>query len=174
MLSIVREEAYYFAPQGMTKIMNEGWATYWHSKMMTEKLATDAETIDYADHHSGTVAMGRQQLNPYKIGVELYRNIEERWNKGRHGIEWERCDDYELRQNWDTRANAGRDMIFEVRRCHNDVTFIDSFFTKDFCEEHKLFAYRFNRTESFPMFRQRVVDFVKFVFSTVVTGVHRT
>jgi stage V sporulation protein R len=143
-LSIVREEAYYFAPQGMTKIMNEGWATYWHSKMMTEKLATDQEIIDYADHHSGTVAMG-QQLNPYKVGVELYRNIEERWNKGQHGAEWDRCDDYDRRKNWDTKANLGRDKIFEVRRVHNDVTFIDAFFTKEFCEEHKLFAYKFNR-----------------------------
>ena len=30
-LSIIRDEAYYFAPQGQTKIMNEGWASYWHS-----------------------------------------------------------------------------------------------------------------------------------------------
>ena len=144
LLSIVREEAYYFAPQGMTKSMNEGWATYWHSKMMTEKLATDQEIIDYADHHSGTVAMG-QQLNPYKVGVELYRNIEERWNKGQHGAEWDRCDDYDRRSHWDTKANLGREKIFEVRRVHNDVTFIDAFFTKEFCEEHKLFAYKFNR-----------------------------
>jgi stage V sporulation protein R len=144
-LSIVREEAYYFAPQGMTKIMNEGWATYWHSKMMTEKLATDQEIIDYADHHSGTVAMPQGQINPYKIGVELYRNIEERWNKGRHGPEWDRCDDYERRKNWDTKANAGRDKIFEVRRVHNDVTFIDAFFTKEFCEEARLFAYNYNQ-----------------------------
>ncbi|MEI6233264.1 MAG: SpoVR family protein [Planctomycetota bacterium] len=144
-LGIVRDEAYYFAPQGMTKIMNEGWATYWHSKMMTEKLANDRDIIDYADHHSGTVAMGPNSINPYKIGVELYRDIEDRWNKGRHGIEWDRCEDFDQRQNWDTRANAGRDKIFEVRRNHNDVTFIDSFFTKEFCEEHKLFAYKFNR-----------------------------
>ena len=38
-LSIVREEAYYFAPQGQTKIMNEGWATYWHSTIMTAEGA---------------------------------------------------------------------------------------------------------------------------------------
>ena len=144
-LTIVREEAYYFAPQGMTKIMNEGWATYWHSRMMTEKLATHQEIIDYADHHSGTVAMGDGQINPYKVGLELYRDIEERWNKGQHGPEWDRCDDYARRANWDTKANLGREKIFEVRRVHNDVTFIDAFFTKEFCEQHKLFAFRFNR-----------------------------
>jgi len=160
-LSIVREEAYYFAPQGMTKIMNEGWATYWHSRMMTEKLATDQEIIDYADHHSGTVAMGPGQLNPYKIGVELYRNIEERWNKGQHGPEWDRCDDYERRRNWDTNANAGRDKIFEVRRVHNDVTFIDAFFTKEFCEEHRLFAYKFNRKSGIYEISSREFDDIK-------------
>ena len=169
-LNIVREEAYYFAPQGMTKIMNEGWATYWHSKMMTEKLATDREIIDYADHHSGTVAMGPNQINPYKIGVALYRNIEERWNKGRHGIEWDRCDDYEQRQAWDTRANAGRDKIFEVRRCHNDVTFIDSFFTKEFCEEHKLFAYKFNRKSGVYEISSREFEDVKKQFLSSLTN----
>ena len=56
-LAIMREEAYYFAPQGMTKIMNEGWASYWHSTIMTQRALTDSEVIDFADHHSGTVAM---------------------------------------------------------------------------------------------------------------------
>ena len=36
--------------------MNEGWATYWHSRIMTEKVLKDEEVIDYADHHSGTLA----------------------------------------------------------------------------------------------------------------------
>ena len=36
-LSIIRDEAYYFAPQAQTKIMNEGWASYWHSTIMTRQ-----------------------------------------------------------------------------------------------------------------------------------------
>ena len=51
-LSIIREEAYYFAPQGQTKIMNEGWASYWHSFLMTNHILRDSEIIDYADHHA--------------------------------------------------------------------------------------------------------------------------
>src|SRR5947209_16109526 len=50
-LDIVRQEAYYFAPQGQTKIMNEGWASYWHSTIMTTKILDHSEVIDYADHH---------------------------------------------------------------------------------------------------------------------------
>ena len=76
-LSIIRDEAYYFAPQGQTKIMNEGWASYWHSTIMTRQGLTSAEVINYADHHSGTMASSPMQLNPYKLGIELLRDIEE-------------------------------------------------------------------------------------------------
>jgi stage V sporulation protein R len=143
-LAIVREEAYYYAPQAQTKIMNEGWATYWHSKLMTEKVLTDAELIDYADHHSGTLGGRSGRLNPYKLGVELYRNIEERWNKGRFGKEFDDCEDLVERARWDRKAGLGREKIFEVRRHCTDVTFIDNYLTEDFCREHKLFLYDFN------------------------------
>jgi stage V sporulation protein R len=143
-LSIVRDEAYYFAPQAQTKIMNEGWATYWHSKMMTEKILTDAEVIDYADHHSGTLGGRSGRLNPYKLGVELYRDIEERWNKGRFGKDYDDCEDLVERQAWDRKLGLGRDKVFEVRRLCNDVTFIDNYLTADFCREHKLFNFDYN------------------------------
>jgi stage V sporulation protein R len=143
-LGMVREEAYYFAPQGRTKVLNEGWASYWHSTLMTTRLLTPAEVIDYADHHSGTMATSPGRLNPYKLGIELWRDIEERWNKGRHGPEWEQCDDFEAKQRWDTGEMKGREKIFEVRRHYNDVTFIDEFLTADFVRRHGLFTYEFD------------------------------
>jgi stage V sporulation protein R len=143
-LGIVREEAYYFAPQGRTKIMNEGWASYWHSKIMTEKMLEPAELIDYADHHSGTMAPYPGRLNPYKLGLELWRDIEERWDKGRHGPDWEACDDFEARKRWDTGEMKGREKIFEVRRHYNDVTFIDEFLTPEFVRRHGLFTYDYD------------------------------
>jgi stage V sporulation protein R len=143
-LGIIRDEAYYFAPQGQTKIMNEGWATYWHSKIMTEKALKAEELIDYADHHSGTLATSPGQLNPYKLGVELWRDIEDRWNKGRFGKEYDECDSFEERRHWDKKLGAGREKIFEVRRHYNDVTFIDEFLTLEFCREQKLFTFGYN------------------------------
>ncbi len=143
-LSMVREEAYYFAPQGQTKIMNEGWASYWHSTIMTQRVLTDAEVIDYADHHSGTLGTRPGALNPYKIGIELFRDIEDRWNKGRFGKAFDECDDMVERQRWNTHAGKGRQKIFEVRRHYNDVTFIDEFLTPEFAVEQKLFVYGFN------------------------------
>jgi stage V sporulation protein R len=144
-LSIIRDEAYYFSPQGMTKTMNEGWASYWHSKLMTEKILTDAEIIDFADHHSGTMAMHPQGYNPYKVGIELLRDIEMRWNKGQFGRDWDQCDDIKEKKNWDKKLGLGREKIFEVRKIYNDVTFIDEFLTEDFCIRNKMFVYKFNK-----------------------------
>lgn len=143
-LSMIREEAYYFAPQRQTKILNEGWATYWHSRMMTHDLCTDEEIINYADHHSGTLGTRPGMINPYKLGVELLRYIEDRWNKGRFGKEFEECDDMEKRRTWDLKLDKGSDKIFEVRRIHNDVTLIDEFFNQEFCDDQKLFTYGFD------------------------------
>lgn len=142
-LAIVREEAYYFAPQAQTKIMNEGWASYWHSTIMTTKALHPSEVIDYCDHHCGTMAPYRGRINPYKLGIELFRDIERRWNTGQFGKEWEECDDLEKRRTWDRQLGLGRKMIFEVRRTHNDIAFIDRFLTPEFCAEHNYFSYAY-------------------------------
>jgi stage V sporulation protein R len=144
-LSIIRDEAYYFAPQAQTKIMNEGWAAYWHSTMMTAKLLDASELIDYADHHSGTLGGGSRRLNPYKLGIELFRDIEDRWNKGRFGKDYEECSDVLEKQNWDLKLGQGREKIFEVRRVHNDITFIDNFMTEDFCRRHRMFSFSYDQ-----------------------------
>jgi stage V sporulation protein R len=143
-LGMVREEAYYFAPQRLTKIMNEGWASYWHSRMMTEQLLEPSEIIDFAERHAGAMAMQGMQVNPYKLGIELFRDIEERWDKGRFGKEYEDCDDIEAKRRWDTGLGEGRKRIFDVRHTYNDVTFVDTFLTPEFCDEQKLFTWEFN------------------------------
>ena len=149
-LTIIRDEAYYFAPQAQTKIMNEGWASYWHTKLMTQHILKDSEVITYCDHHSGTVATRPGQLNPYKLGLELFRDIERRWDRGQFGKEWMDCSDYQTRKQWDTNAGLGRQKIFDVRRTHNDVTFLDTFLHPDFCRRHGLFTYEYNtRTKEY-------------------------
>lgn len=145
-LAIIREEAYYFLPQRQTKIMNEGFASYWHSTIMTQSgVMTDAEVIDYADHHSGTVALHPGRLNPYRLGLELFRDIEERWDKGRFGSEYEQCDDLQAKARWDRQLGLGREKVFEVRRIYNDVGFIDTFLTEEFARRHQFFTYGYNQ-----------------------------
>jgi stage V sporulation protein R len=160
-LGLVREEAYYFAPQGQTKIMNEGWASYWHSTMMTQRVLKDSEVIDFADHHSGTLATSPGRLNPYKLGIELFRDIEERWNKGRFGKEWDDCDRIDARRRFDKKLGLGRERIFEVRRLYCDVTFIDTFLNQDFCDAQKLYVYKTNPRTGRPEIASRDHTLVK-------------
>jgi stage V sporulation protein R len=145
-LNIIRDEAYYFAPQGQTKILNEGWATYWHSKMMTQLAPLHgSEIVDYCAHYAGVVASHPNSLNPYKLGVELLRHIERRWDRGQFGIDYVHCRDPKDRANWDTKAGLGQQKLFEVRKIHNDITFLDEFLDEDFCHQHKMFLYDFDR-----------------------------
>ncbi|MDC3957395.1 SpoVR family protein [Polyangium jinanense] len=143
-LEVIRDEALYFVPQRQTKIMNEGWAAYWHSKILTEKILDASEIIDYADNNAGVMATAPGRLNPYKLGVELFRYIEERWNKGRFGREWEECNDLDAKRSWDMRLGLGRQKIFQVRALYNDVTFIDEFLTPEFVLEQKLYTFGFS------------------------------
>lgn len=145
-LSIIRDEAYYFAPQAQTKILNEGWATYWHSKMMTELAPLhESEIVDYCDHFAGVVASNGSSLNPYKLGVELLRHIERRWDRGQFGLEYLDCDDPKVRREWNKHTGMGRKKLFEVRQFHNDITFLDEFLDEDFCHESKMFLYDYDR-----------------------------
>jgi stage V sporulation protein R len=119
--------------------------SYWHSTIMTQKVATAAEIISFADLHSGVVATGGGRLNPYKLGLELLRDVEDRWNKGKFGKEYEECDDIAAKRNWDRQLGLGRQKIFEIRKLYNDVTFIDEFLTPEFVIDNKLFTFRYNR-----------------------------
>lgn len=139
-LAMIREESYYFVPQIQTKIMNEGWAMLWQSKLMAE-FAQPEEFLDHADMMSKVLAGGA--LNPYALGKLIWEDIKERWDKGRFGREWELCKDPQKKKKWDTKANLGTEKIFEVRRNYNDVTFLAEFFTEELFEKLKLFAYEY-------------------------------
>ncbi|WP_290811539.1 SpoVR family protein [Halovivax sp.] len=79
-LDMMRAEAYYFAAQKMTKVMNEGWAAYWESAMMSgEAFAGDDEFLNYADHMAKVLAS--PGLNPYSLGLQLWQYIENTTNR---------------------------------------------------------------------------------------------
>jgi stage V sporulation protein R len=139
-LAMIREEAYYFVPQIQTKVMNEGWASYWESKLMSE-FAGPNEFLDHADMMSKV--LGASALNPYRLGKLIWENIQERWDKGRFGREWELCKDKEEKDGWDRAIGLGTEKLFEVRRNYNDITFIDEFFTEDLFEKLDLFTYEY-------------------------------
>ena len=79
-IEMLRREAYYFAPQKMTKVMNEGWSAFWESIMMgNERFAGDDEILTYADHQAKVLSGGG--LNPYKLGKELWEYVENVTNR---------------------------------------------------------------------------------------------
>jgi len=142
LLTIVRDEALYFVPQAMTKVMNEGWASYWHSHLMTHHFADASEIVCYCDQHAGVMHMPQGNFNPYKVGIELFRDVERRWNTGQHGAAYDALDTLGAKDRHDDRSAQGRDKIFQVRAVYNDVTFIDEFFTEEFCDAHRFFTVR--------------------------------
>lgn len=114
-LELVRDEAYYFQPQRMTKIMNEGWASYWHSRILTGGVLGASEIVDFADCHSGATASSPGRLNPYKLGIELFRYAERR----------------------------GED-ILRLRRVHDDASLIDELLDDEFVASQRMFVYSRN------------------------------
>jgi len=158
-LAMMREESYYYAPQRLTKIMNEGWATYWHTTLMRgedpaalgrtgESLrppALDFQEADlYAHLHSRVASTSKRTLNPYKLGYDLFRDIEERWNRGMFGREWEECSSAEELAAWDKHLDQGREFILHVRESYTDAGFLSAFLTRDFCRRKQLYLYDFN------------------------------
>ena len=141
-LSMIRDEALYYQPQIATKVMNEGWASFWDSYIMTTcGFAGDDGIFNYAKHHAGVLGGKYNLSNPYKLGNALFNSIKERWDKGQFGRDWEMCDDLVEKKNWDKKLNLGMEKIYEVREMYNDVTFINEFFTQDFCDKYKFFEY---------------------------------
>ncbi|SPF33155.1 fragment of stage V sporulation protein R (part 2/2) [Candidatus Desulfosporosinus infrequens] len=114
-IGIVREESFYFYPQIETKIINEGWATFWHAKIMRELELTDAESLEFALMHSQVVQPSRMGLNPYYLGVKIWEKL---------------AKDKPLSE------------LFEVRESENDLSFIRNHLTRELVEELNLFNFR--------------------------------
>jgi len=139
-------EAQYFAPQALTKMLNEGWASYVDYNIMARKHWAGGDGIyDYAKHKMGVLG-GKYSMNPYALGFKLFLEIEERWNKGRYGREYEWCENMLKRKHWDTKAGLGHDKVFEVRAVHNDLTAIHEFVDQDFVDKYEIYVW-----EKFPL-----------------------
>ncbi len=145
-LTVIRSQALYFMPYRRTKIMNEGWATYWHEKIMgrlfAEKFLGAEEHGYYNLYNARVKAHNPRSLNPYLLGWALFKNIEHRWNTGRFGPDFDACTDAEKKRNWDLGLNQGIAKIMEVRRTHMDWFFVDEFLNREVIEDLELFIYQ--------------------------------
>jgi len=147
-ISMLYDEALYFSPQRKTKMINEGWASFVDFHIMCREGLTalgqkshDCGIFHYAKHKM-LVLGSKYSQNPYKFGFDLLTDIEDRWNKGKFGEDYENCTDMVERKNWDKKLGLGMDKVFEVRRSYNDYTLIQEFFTPEFCEEKEYYEYQ--------------------------------
>ena len=75
-LTMMREEMLYFWPQLETKIMNEGWASYWHQRILREMDLTTDEAIEFAKLNADVVQPSKTTINPYYLGLKIFEDIE--------------------------------------------------------------------------------------------------
>ncbi|MEE4241083.1 MAG: SpoVR family protein [Desulfopila sp.] len=139
-LEAVRTTSLYFQPQIRTKILNEGWASYWHEELFLNDDRINGHEVDFAVVNAKVCAMPRVGLNPYALGMRLFSYIEDLGNKGKISRAFRYLKDKELRDAFDDKTQGGRDLIFHVRENCSDSMFINSFIDQDFIDLHKLFV----------------------------------
>ncbi|MFG6120251.1 SpoVR family protein [Thalassobacillus sp. B23F22_16] len=130
-LTMMRQEMLYFWPQLETKIMNEGWASYWHARILREMDLTSSEAVEFAKLNAGVVQPSRTQINPYYLGLKIFEDIEERYDNPteemkKRGVE----------------PGSGREKMFEVREIESDISFIRNYLTKDLCRNEDLYLFQ--------------------------------
>ncbi len=129
-LTMMREEMQYFWPQLETKIMNEGWASYWHQRILREMDLTTDEVVEFSKLNAGVVQPSRQQINPYYLGLKMFENIEERYNNPTE----------EMRE-LGVKPGSGREKMFEVREIESDISFIRNYLTKEMVQEEDMYLF---------------------------------
>jgi stage V sporulation protein R len=118
----VREESFYFYPVFATQIMNEGWASYWHARLLRESDFIPQEAyVDAIKCHSDVVrpiAAGEKSalaVNPYHLGFTLWEEIVKR---------------------------AGIDEALRIRREDDDFSFLRNHLTREIATDMGLFSYQ--------------------------------
>ncbi|MCY8970963.1 SpoVR family protein [Bacillus atrophaeus] len=130
-LTMMREEMLYFWPQLETKIMNEGWASYWHQRIIRELDLTSDESIEFAKLNAGVVQPSKTGINPYYLGLKIFENIEEKYN-----------NPTEEMKKIGVKPNSGREKMFEVREIESDISFIRNYLTKDLVMREDLYLFQ--------------------------------
>ncbi|UKS24464.1 SpoVR family protein [Paenibacillus sp. HWE-109] len=130
-LTMLRDEMLYFWPQLETKIMNEGWASYWHQRILRELDLTEEETIEYSKLNSSVVVPSRHSLNPYYLGLKIFEDIEKHWDNPTP-------DEIRIQGR---KPGEGRAKMFEVREYESDTSFIRNYLNKPLVEELDLYVF---------------------------------
>jgi stage V sporulation protein R len=130
LLTIVHEEAQYFIPQIETKIMNEGWASFWHKRILDALVLPQELHLEFLVRHNQVVRPIPGQLNPYHLGLRAWEDIERRGDQPTP----------EERENLPP-GKTGRALLFETREVDRDASFLRRWLHESLMRELDLFRY---------------------------------
>jgi stage V sporulation protein R len=146
---IVRKVAQYFYPQRQTQVMNEGWATFWHHRILNtmydDGWLTDGVMIEWLTSHTNVVYQpkvgdrGYSGLNPYALGFAMYTDLQRI------------CENpTDEDRAWFPQI-AGRPwlpVLHEAMRDYKDESFIGQFLSPKLMRDLRLFAIRDDQAQS--------------------------
>ena len=115
LLEIVRDESFYFIPQIKTKILNEGWASFWHYKILHDLNLTDNHHLPFMKMHNAVVRPHIGGVNPYHVGFYIFQKLEREF---------------------------GLEKCFEVREIHDDIAAIRLFLDEEDFRELNFFSHQ--------------------------------
>ncbi|ELK22119.1 stage V sporulation protein R [Anoxybacillus flavithermus TNO-09.006] len=111
--------------------MNEGWATYWHQRILREMDLTSDEAIEFAKLNANVVQPSRTGINPCYLGLKIFEDIEERWN-----------NPTEEMKKYGVKPGSGRAKIFEVRELESDISFLRNYLTKELVMREDMYLFQ--------------------------------
>lgn len=189
LVRIVRKVAQYFYPQGLTKVMNEGWATFWHytllNRLYEKKLVDDGFMLEILTSHTNVIAQrgydqrGYGGINPYALGFAMFTDIrricEHPTEEDRHwfpdiaGGDWRKVIDFAMRNYKDESFIAQYLSPRLIREFHlfavadhtaEDALTIDSIHNdRGYRRVRQLLALQYNRDNQLPDIQ--VVDYAR-------------
>jgi len=172
---IIRQVGIYLYPQIRSKYSNEGFATFFHEKIMwrlfQEGYLDKSDHAQYNFSNSLVKAKTPLSLNPYLLGSEIWKSIEDRWDKGRFGLEYNNETSVKAKENWDTKAMKGREKVFEVVRTCNDWFFMKEFLTPDLVNDLDLYIYAIkdnNVSEDFIITKHKAKEIAELISTSFI------
>ena len=132
LLTIVHEQTQYFIPQIETKIMNEGWASFWHKRILDSLDLPQGLKMEFFVRHAQVLSPNLGGINPYHVGMKIWEDIEKRWSQP--------CSkDDKQRQ---AKPKTAKEKLFEAREVERDTSFLRRYLTEELARELNLFEYQ--------------------------------
>jgi stage V sporulation protein R len=132
LLTIAHEQAQYFVPQIETKIMNEGWASFWHKRILDALELPQKLHLEFIVRHTQVLRPSAGSLNPYHVGMKVWEDIEKRWDH----------PTAEEIEEYGPRKKTSKEKLFEVREVERDTSFLRRYLTEELIRELNLFEYK--------------------------------